>query len=171
MPNEDEMAEIYRSAQAATQGGKNGIPALTYSESLFIYDALKTGKPLGTIIAYIAYKERMRDEQSAAISAQAQEMDTAKGIAVNKEKIAGELALIDAKNKGAIDAIFAQGYVDIALQSKKSEEQLAQIALEMGFKVGEAQMQQPEGAVPQEGQMPPMQGPVMQQEQPPPPMQ
>lgn len=169
MPNEDEMAEIYRSAQMATQGGKNGIPALSYSESLFIYDALKTGKPLGTIIAYIAYKERMRDMQSAQMSAQAQEMDTAKGIAINKEKIAGELAVIDAKNKGSIDAIFAQGYVDIALQSKKSEEQLAQIALEMGFKVGEQGAMQQEGAMPAEGQ--PQQMPMEQQQPMPPPMQ
>jgi hypothetical protein len=143
LPNDDEIAQVINSAQLATQGGKNGIPALTFSEYLFIYDALKTGKPIQHVIAYIAYKEKLRDEQAAAISAQAQQMDTMKGVTINKEKVAGEIAVENAKTEGALKQIVAKGVVDAMLAQKKSEAEIISKVLEMGFDVGMAKMNQP----------------------------
>jgi hypothetical protein len=169
LPSSDEVAVILDSARAATQGGKNGIPALSYSEYLFIFDALKVGRPMQHVMAYIAYKEKMRDQQAAETAMRAQEMDTQKSLAINKEKISGELAIEDAKSQGALKQIIAKGMIDLAVQQRKGEDELKKLALDLGVKVGETMNQQPTG----QPSGPPTEQPMNQQtpEPVPPPMQ
>jgi hypothetical protein len=108
LPSRDEIAEIMKAAQAATMGGKNGIPALAWSEYLFIQDSLKLGRPVRLIHAYIAYKEAKRKQE-----------EMQRGMAMQEFQIkkTGELESI--KNKNKIDLEQAKGKIMKEIETMK----------------------------------------------------
>lgn len=60
---EAQKQRILESAQAGLQSGKNGIPALTYSEFSFILRYLDTGKSIKYLELYMAKREQERREE------------------------------------------------------------------------------------------------------------
>lgn len=170
LPSAGEIEKIENAAMMATQGGKNGIPALTYSEYLWICDQLKLNKPIKYIQAYISYKESKRDRESAEMAMQNQEAN-AKGALMQEE----------AKSKARLIEIDAQGKIDKELKMfeiigkmvEKSGElnlkginELKKIALQGGIDAGamEAQMN-PQMPGQDQGQAGPEQAMPMQQEE------
>ena len=70
LPTEEVKNEIKQAAQAGLAGGKNGIPAITYGEYLYIVEKLNTGANFTEMRAYIAYKEAERDKKAAEMQQQ-----------------------------------------------------------------------------------------------------
>ena len=64
-PTEQMRAEIRQAAQIAMAGGKNGQPAITQSEYLFIVQHLNSVDGINTSRAYLEYKEKKREEMDA----------------------------------------------------------------------------------------------------------
>ena len=165
LPSREEIERIEAAAMQATQGGKNGMPALTYSEYLFVCDQLKTGKPIKYVMAYIAYMEAKRDKQAQeqaqqnqqanAMSAMMQEEAKAKSKQaeilaqgnVDKEikmlEIVGEMIKtkgeIDLKGLNDLKKIALQGGIDSAMQQGGQEP-----GQEQGQEPGQEQMMPPE---------------------------
>lgn len=141
MPTDDEINAINEAAQKATASGKNGIPAITYSEYLFIFDALKTGVPFKQIIAYINYKERMRDAQDAQMSAQSMEMNTKNSIDVenNKSKVSKELVTHETNEAIRLAAVSAviDTYSQKSVNAAEAESNIKRLQVELGFKMAQ----------------------------------
>lgn len=66
--NDVEKANILEAAKAALAGGKNGIPALTYSEYSFIVRYLGSGKSVKYLEVYIAKKEQERTAKEKQVA-------------------------------------------------------------------------------------------------------
>ena len=65
-PTEAERREVFEAAKLGLAGGKNGIPALTYSEYLFVLRHITNGhgKSIKYIEVYLAKKEAEKEEQA-----------------------------------------------------------------------------------------------------------
>lgn len=106
--------EVRQAAMSALAGGKNGIPALTYSEYLFIVENLTTMAGISFARIYIARKEAEAkiEEQKKANEAvklnneATQQQNQQKSDLKNQEILAErdkELAIIEAKKQAQIE--------------------------------------------------------------------
>lgn len=141
MPTEEEIARITDAASRATASGKNGIPAITASEYLFIVDALMCGRPLKYIIAYINYKEKFREEMDAKMAAQAQKANTEDAIMVAQEKAKAEKEKFTHETNENIRFEGMKSLFQIIVNSSKTaeegEQKIKQLQLDLGFKLGQ----------------------------------
>lgn len=111
-PTDEMKQHIINTAQQALAGGKNGIPALRYSEYLYIVNAIKTGRNIKKIIEYISYKERLSE---LAAMQQAQANSATQGEILQQQKqaeVQSELAKIEAKGETSIGLERVKGEED-----------------------------------------------------------
>lgn len=155
-PTEAEKAEIRQASAAAMMGGKNGIPAITHSEYLFIVDRLNNGASLKDIRAYIMFKERQREEMDNKKSEQMQMINAQIMEATEDKKTQRELAKNEAKTTGEIKVLYYKAFFDALLQEQKGTQALKEMGLQMGFEAGKSNfentMQQQQGKEGQQGQ-------------------
>jgi hypothetical protein len=146
MPTEAEIAEVRMAAQAAMSGGKNGIPAITMSEYLFIVDGLKMGRSIKDIMAYIGYKERLRDMAQQQSMETNQKMNAQAAMQQEMLKKAGEIDLEKAKTDNQIKVEFFKNYfkamAEMAVDKAWNIEQMKAQALSLGIEIGREQMPQ-----------------------------
>jgi DNA-binding transcriptional MerR regulator len=153
-PTEAERAEIRQAAQAATMGGKNGIPALSYSEYLFIIDRLNSGASLKDIRAYIMFKERQREEMDLQAAEKNQAMNAQIMQQQEQMKMQKEMATIEGKTKGEIMIEYWKTYFQALLNEQAGSQKLKEMGLQMGFEAGKfmAGQEAPQG-VEQQGML------------------
>ena len=106
---EQQKQMMLAAAQAGLAGGKNGIPALTYSEYSFIVRHLTTGKSVKYIEMWMAKKEQERAiaEQKAAQEAQITQGKLTQELEQQKEE--SERALIQMQTEKELKIIAAKG--------------------------------------------------------------
>lgn len=111
-PTQAEKQTIYEAAKAGLAGGKNGIPALTFSEYSFIIRYLNTGRSIKYIEIWMAKKE-----QEAQMLQQKQ--------AEQAQRIQGEenRKLEEAKQTTQADKIKLENEAQIQLERVKGEEE------------------------------------------------
>jgi hypothetical protein len=158
LATQQEIFEIKQAAQQMTAGGKNGIPALTGSEYLFIVDRLNLGTPIESIRAYISYKERMRDKMAAEVAAQSQKLSIEGGMMQEKLKNDEERKTIAMKSTLAIKESYANAIFSamsqIAVNKSWTVEQMKSEALKMGFDIGKTMTDQQTGQQPIQPEIP-----------------
>lgn len=147
-PTEQEKQEIRQAAQGATQGGKNGTPALTYSEYLFIVDRLNCGASLKDIRAYIAFKERQREEMDMKIAERNNAMNDQMMAQQEELKTKRELSKEDARAKREVQVEYYKAMFQAMLAEQQSANKLKEMGLQMGFDAGQFMAEQ--GGMPQE---------------------
>jgi hypothetical protein len=156
-PTEAEKAEIRQASAAAMMGGKNGIPAITHSEYLFIVDRLNNGASLKDIRAYIMFKERQREEMDNKKSEQMQMMNAQIMEASEDKKTQRELMKNEAKTSGEIKVLYYKTFFEALLQEQKGTQALKEMGLQMGFEAGKSKFEndaQQQQGMPQEQPMP-----------------
>ena len=151
--NETKMA-LAKTAAEATQGGKNGIPALTYSEYLFLLKAINDGADLGDIRAYIAEKENIRSKKEEERAMRAEQANTERALGVEEMKMQNQAKIItleknlELRNAAKIEELKALG--QMAVNEKKTEDEINktmqldpdiqnEIKASMGFTLGGGQ--------------------------------
>ena len=168
MPTQDELNKIMEAANQAVMGGKNGIPAITFSENLFIFDRLKYGAPVKEIIAYIAYKESQRNKMEQEKSQMSMQMNAQIQDAAVQRKTQGDVAKIEAKGKQDRLTEMVKIAGEIAKVKQKLDQEsmntLKELMVQTGIDIGMANASQG-----QQGTQQPQQSTQMQpnpQEQP-----
>lgn len=96
-PDDAMKNEVRQAAMGAMAGGKNGIPALTYSDYLFIVEHLNTGAGIKYARAFIAYKEGERDKQASQMAQANVQNQTQSQMQLEQLKIKSELLKIQAQ--------------------------------------------------------------------------
>jgi len=109
---DSEKQQIMAAAQAGLAGGKNGVPALTFSEFSFIMRYLNTGKSIKYLELWLAQKEREREEKEA----QRQKENIA---AQGKE----QKELVEVQAKAEQDKIMWEKEKNIEIERIKGEEE------------------------------------------------
>jgi hypothetical protein len=157
LPTAEEQARVIEAAQGMTAGGKNGIPALSASEYLFIVSRVKTGAPIDDVRAYIAFKEQKREEQKAQQSQAMMKMDEEKSINIENTKAKNEKDKKKFYTDQDIRLEQAKAYFKViaeqAIDKSWNFEQMKTEALKLGINI--AQMNAQQGNE-QQGSMPPV---------------
>lgn len=146
---EQEKAKIEAAAQAGLQSGKNGIPALTFSEYSFVVRYLNTGHSIKYLELWISKKEQDRAAEDAAkseqmIAAQAEEQrKTDENNAVleikkaeseiNKEVTVAQ-AKADAEKEKEIAVTQAKGKQDRATEELQHKNKMELLGLQIKLK-------------------------------------
>lgn len=161
-PTEADRQETRNAAMLATQGGKNGKPALDYSEYLFICERLNNGNSLKDIRAYIAFKERQKEEYDAKVAEQNQLGNAQVSAQIEDAKAQREIMVDSAKSKNQIQVEYFKTLFQGMLNEQGAEQRLREMGMQMGFDAGkmmnEQNMQQPQqeqGGMPQVNSEPP----------------
>ena len=119
--SELEKQTILQAASAGLQSGKNGIPALTFSEYSFIVRYVSSGKSIKYMELWIAKKEQERTvaEQKRAqenIAAQGEQQRQTDAAKVENKKIEGDI-----ETQQELSMIKAKGEEDRLTQKEKFE--------------------------------------------------
>jgi len=150
-PTEADRQEIKNAAMMATQGGKNGKPALDYSEYLFICERLNNGVSLKDIRAYISFKERQKEDYDAKMAEKNVAENTQMNVQMEEAKTQREIAADDAKTKNLIKVEYFKTLFQGMLAEQGAEQKLQQMGMQMGFDAGQAMSEQAQNPQQQQG--------------------
>jgi len=128
-PDDQFKQEVRAAAQAALAGGKNGIPALKYSEYMFIIENLNTTSGISASRMYIAMKEAEREQEEKQFALQSQEKQSTEVQKQNQQKAQQEMAKLQAEKDKSITEIEAKKIADLELEDRKHQHILDQIRL------------------------------------------
>jgi hypothetical protein len=139
-PDDSLKQEVRAAAQAALAGGKNGIPALKYSEYLFIVESLTSTSGIQSARMYIAIKEAEREEADRA-NAEAAVQNQGKTVEAQLDKKAqADLDKLGKETEGAILKVQAEEKKEIAIENVRHANKMEQIKLDKALtpeKVGQ----------------------------------
>lgn len=134
MPDKELKEEIRAAAQAALAGGKNGIPALTYSEYLFIIkNLITTYSGIEFARMYIAKKESEKEERDAEKARQMQKDAIEQSSQQSKEKAALENQKIELEKTKELEILKEKATQERETEKMKHEYKLEQIKLEKQY--------------------------------------
>lgn len=128
-PDDQLKQEVRAAAQAALAGGKNGIPALKYSEYMFIIENLNTTSGISASRMYIAMKESEREQQEKEFAMQSQEKQSIEVQKQNQQKAQQEMAKLQAEKDKSITEINAKKIAELEIEDRKHAHMLEQIRL------------------------------------------
>lgn len=111
-PSNFEKQNFLSAAQAALAGGKNGIPAITFSEYSFIVRYLSSKNSIKYLELWMAKKEQDRALQQQQIAQQNSSLQAKKEQETAMLKAQQEKELADLKTQSEIEVIKAKGEED-----------------------------------------------------------
>lgn len=118
-PSDEVKAEIKAAARESLAGGKNGIPALTYGEYLFIVSNIDTNAGLEFAKAFITYKEGKKKELEQQLSEQNMKAQSDNMIRLEQAKTKEETTRDEILTNNKIKVIKAE-----AEEKRKTEKEL-----------------------------------------------
>lgn len=127
MPDEAMKAAVREAAMAALAGGKNGIPALSYSEYLFIIEQLNTNAGLYYARVYIARKEAETQMQAQQRAEASQKLLSEETMKQNEQKSAQLLEKIDKEKNNEIEILNVKHKHEIELEVLKHENKMKEL--------------------------------------------
>jgi hypothetical protein len=134
-PDDQLKQEVRAAAQSALAGGKNGVPALKYSEYLFVIESLNTSSGIAAARMYIAMKESEKEQQEQQYAMRAQEKQSKEVQEQNRQKAEQELVKIKADQEKDISVINEKTKGDLAVEEAKHRFKMEQIRLEKSLEV------------------------------------
>jgi hypothetical protein len=127
LPNDQLKNDVREAAMAAMAGGKNGIPALTYSEYLFIVEQLNSMSGISYARVYIAKKEAEAAMKEQKAAAESQELLNQQTQEQNQQKAQFEAQKIDKEKEKELDILEKKKEVDIAIEEVKHRHKMEQL--------------------------------------------
>lgn len=129
-PDEVMKNTVREAAMAALAGGKNGIPALTYSEYLFIIEQLNTNAGISYARVYIARKEAEAQMRQQMESEQNQKLLSQETMKQNEQKAQFEQIKTNLEKQKELDILTLKGELDIKLENVKHENKMKELELQ-----------------------------------------
>lgn len=133
-PDDMLKQEVRLAAQGAMAGGKNGIPALKYSEYLFIIESLNTMQSVNYARMYIAMKESQREQEERQFALDSQKAQAEGVMAQNEQKAQAEMMKLEKEKERILIEIEAKKNADLELEAAKHQFKLEEIRLQNATK-------------------------------------
>ncbi len=126
--SEQMKAELLKTAQMATQAGRNGTPALTYSEYLVVADKIQRGASVKEIEIYLTLKENRKKAYEEKIMQQNQQLNNQMAVQVEEMKREKEKELEILKAELEIKKNFeierSKAFFEMLVIEKKTSEEI-----------------------------------------------
>lgn len=129
MPDEVMKNAVREAAMAALAGGKNGIPALSYSEYLFIIEQLNTNAGLYYARVYIARKEAETQMQAQQRAESSQKLLSQETMRQNEQKAKQELDKLNQQKNNEIELLNVKSKLEKEMEMLRHENKMKELEI------------------------------------------
>jgi len=120
---------VREAAMAALAGGKNGIPALSYSEYLFIIEQLNTNAGLYYARVYIARKEAETQMQAQQRAESSQKLLSQETMRQNEQKAKQELDKLNQQKNNEIELLNVKSKLEKEMEMLRHENKMKELEI------------------------------------------